>query len=376
MFMNIPADYFIYFIFGFGLLILGIYKHSLTKVDRIAVCMVAGGFIWLCIRYILGIRGEYRGMVYILTLPAFLVAVLPHEFSIDSIKLKIILIHLLSYVYIAECTVAIAEYVLQSHIFGWADTTYFKGLVHYDTAFEFRSVALFGSPLNNALIVTIMMLFYLFNPGISNKRKISLWILGLVAIFCFNARAAIIINLLSFVMFVARQVIDGDRIAYKNYIVFTLVMLTAVWLSYHYGLGARLWNTHSISEDSSINVRFKLFEYVLNIDWSNYLWGNSVESIRHEMSTLIGVRIIENFWILYIFHLGIVATLFFSLCYYALCRLLLKPYVLFDKVVIAGSFLLLASSNNSLYSGFVPLFTFLLCCYVYQPVVLKQLKLE
>jgi len=370
--MNIPLDYFIYFLLGYGLLVFGIYKHRLTKVDWIAIGIVGSAFIWLCVRYALGIRGEYRGMVYILALPAFLIAVLPHNLSIDRIKLKMILARLLSYIYIVECVIAIAEYVLQSHIFGWADTAYNKGLVHYGSASGFRSVALFGSPLNNALIVTTMMLFYLFNADISFKRKISLWILGLVAVFCFNARGAIIINLFSFVIFIAGQTMNRVKIGGRHYALFAIITFAIVWLMYYNGWGDRLWNLRDISGDSSLSVRFRLFEYIANIDWSDYLWGNSVESIRHEMTTLIGVRIIENFWILYIFHLGLIATLFFAACYFVLCRLLLKPYRLFDKSVIAGAFLVLASVNNSLYSGFVPLFTFLLCCYVYQPVALKR----
>lgn len=372
--MNIPSECFIYFFLGYGFVLIGIYKRSLTKVDRAAMLIVCSALLWLCIRYLLGIRGEYSGAVYILILPALLMAALPQKLSIDSIKLRIILTRLLFYIYVAECTVAITEYILQFHIFGFVDTTYAKGLVHYSTASGFRSVALFGSPLNNALIMTTMMLFYLFNPGIGIKRKIALWILGLAAIFCFNARSAIIINLLSFVIFVVRQAIDRGRPVGKHYLAFSLVTVAIVWLMYHYGWGDRLWTIRDINSDSSINVRLRLFEYVGNINWTDYLWGHSVDSIRHEMSTLIGVRIIENFWILYIFHFGIVATLFFLLFYCALCRLLLKPYHLFDKIVLPGLFILQASTNNSLYSGFVPLFTFLLCCYVYRPVALTRLK--
>ena len=371
-FMNIPQDFLIYFLLCYGVLIIGIYKQHITTVDWIAICIVISAFIWLFVRYLLGIRGEYMGMVYILTLPAFLITVFPHNLSINNIELKIILTRLLSYIYLAECLIAIVEYVLQSHIFGWADTTYHKGLVHFDTASGFRSVALLGSPLNNALIVTTMMLFYLFNDDIPFIRKISLWILGLVAIFCFNARSAIIINLMSFVIYIVGQTMKRNRIGGRHHALFTIIVLTIVWLMYDNRWGARLWNLHDISNDSSINVRFRLFKYIANTDWSNYLWGNSVESIRHEMNTQIGVRIIENFWILYIFHLGLVATLFFTACYFVLCRMLLKSYRLFDKVVIAGAFLLLASVNNSLYSGFVPLFTFLLCCYLNQPIALKQ----
>lgn len=368
--MNIPPDYFRYFLLGYGLLIAGVCKHSLTKVEWISVGIVAGGLLWLCVRYALGIRGEYGGAVGVLILPALLIALFPHGLSVQSVNLKIAVIRLLRCVYITECVIAVAEYVLQCHVFGWIEATYVKGLVHYGASSGFRSVALFGSPLNNALIVTTMMLFYLFNPGISGRRKISLWILGLTAIFCFNTRSAIIINLLSFVLFVIRQAVN--RGTGKQYVMFSLVTVIIVCLLYYYGWGDRLWNTRDIGSDSSINVRLRLFEYLSGIDWSGYLWGHSVKSIRHEMSTLIGVRIIENFWILYIFHLGIVATAFFTLCYYALCRLLLKPYRLFDKIVISGLFLLQASSNNSLYSGFVPLFTFLLCSYVYQPMTLNR----
>lgn len=366
IFVGIPSEYFLYLTVGYSLFIIAIYKHEMTKIEWLSLLIVGSMFSWLCIKYLLGTRGEYRVPVLTLILPALLVSVLPHKQGIESIKAKNYISRFLCFFFIVECSIAILEFVLHKHIFGWIDMTYAKGVVKYATQSEFRSVSLLGSPLNNALVVTILMLFYLFNPRLILRQKAFLWILGLTAVFCFNARFAITINLLSLAVFAVKETLYKDNVNKKQIAILFIVTLITLYMLYNYGWGGRLWNMQH--DDSSIEARLKLFKYISNLQWSDYLWGYSAAEIRHEMSTKIGVKIIENFWVVYVFHFGIIITALEGIYYYVLCKRLFNLYPQFDKIVISVLFLLLASTNISLYSNFTPLFMFLLCCYTYQPM--------
>ncbi len=243
------------------------------------------------------------------------------------------------------------------------------------TLTEFRSVAILSSPLNNALVVTVMMLFYLFDPVLPLRRKMPLWLLGLVAVFCFNARTAIVINLLGGIVFMCKYILKKGSINKFQLAVLSIAACTIVYILYSYGWGGRFWETGSLAKDGSIGVRLRLFKYLSKADWSDYLWGYSEAKVRYDMATKIGVKVIENFWVLYIFRLGILATVWFALFYFRLCKELLAPYPLFNKVAVSLLFLTLASSNNSIYAEFMPLFVFMLCAYAHRPVTAQDLIL-
>lgn len=366
-FLHIPRDYFTYALCGYGFLILILYKQKWTVIQRLALLISGSAFGWLCLRYIIGEQGAFRETIFFLILPAFLISIFPYKEIRKCIELRVTISRFLYCFFIIECSLAILEFAIQQHIFGWEEMTYAKGLVKYDIQAGFRSVALLKGPLNNALVITVMMLFYLFDPDLPLKRKIPLWLLGLIAIFCFNARAAIVINLLSLFIFVCKGILDSTSKNRNRYLAFFVTTCIVLFLLYTYNWGGRFWDVAKIKNDSSIDVRLRLFNYMAKADWSDYLWGYSTSEVKHEMATKINVKVIENFWILYIFRLGIVATIYFTVLYFCLCKKLLTSYTTFNKVVISLLFISLASANNSIYVDFMPLFTFMLCAYTHSP---------
>jgi len=86
------------------------------------------------------------------------------------------------------------------------------------------------------------------------------------------------------------------------------------------------------------------------------------------MWSSIKVKVIENFWILYILRFGIVVTAYFLFFYFKLGRELFRYYSRFEKIAVPAFFIILGSINNSMASNFTPLSVFLLCAYAYSPV--------
>ena len=85
--------------------------------------------------------------------------------------------------------------------------------------FEFRSTALWAHPLANALIVSVLMSYFLVS-NLKLKYKLSLWVLGYVAILCFNTRGSIIGNALillvylSYSSFFSKRTKDATRVEF------------------------------------------------------------------------------------------------------------------------------------------------------------------
>ena len=350
------------------------YKRMWAGVEKYTLLLVAGAVLVLLFRYIVNGETDLKQDAAILVLPALLVSALATdaEFKIQTLETKRLIACFLFIFYVVECGVALYEYIVREHLFGWLEQTYYKGIVSFGKHEEFRSAALLGAPLNNALVVTTLMLFYLFGDRYSMRNKILLWTFGLIAVFCFNARLAIVVNLASMLVFLVKGLSGKYTAARINIILIFLFICLVVSILYFYGIGERFWNTDNIRTDSSMGPRLKLFKYLLDKNWTDFLWGNSSSQIRHDMAISIKIKVIENFWVQYIFRYGIVATSFFTFCYYNIGKHLLSGYSQFNKITISLFFLLLASSNISLATQYTPLAVFLLCCYVYRPVRIKD----
>lgn len=128
--------------------------------------------------------------------------------------------------YIFECLIAITERITHAHIFLWNPNV---DTVEYISDFdmtEFRSWGLYGHPLQNAVVIEVFILFILvFERRI--KYKYTLSILGVLAIFCFNVRAAIVISSLSVVSYTIYWLCKGRiTVAVKCSILIALFVIT------------------------------------------------------------------------------------------------------------------------------------------------------
>jgi len=354
----------LYFLSGYAMVMIISTKPYRDNTMKWALWIVAGGLIMLCVRAATGILDESVQSTVILILPALLISLFPMQYESEGTETRIMAHRFIYWFYIMECSMAIIEFCMEQHIFGWIEQSYMGGIVNFHNR-QFRSVALCGGPLLNAQIVTTIMLFILFDICLPLREKIPLWLLGLVAVFCFNARMAIIINLSGILFYAGKEICRKPFQTKIKYIILLFFIGISVPALFMMNLGNRLTATSSFVNDDSISIRLVLIKYFLHSDFQAYIWGHSMDALRHIMN-IIGVKVIENFWIIYIYHFGIVFTAYFSFCYYKLGRLLLKPYPMFDKIIISVLFVILISSNNSVASSYMPLFIFLLCCYTNQ----------
>lgn len=317
----------------------------------------------LIVRYYLGMFEETIQTLFCAILPALLYMMIVH--NEDDEENRQLTRRILLIFFVVNSCLAILEMFARTHLIGWYDVSYSEGFIVYDSPSDFRAVALAGSPLNNALLTTIMNLYILFS-NIKLKNKLLLFVLGFLAVLAFNARTATVVNVMALVLYYIK---DFKNFSLKQRI-YSLIgallfLCCVVYLVFNTNMGSRLLNTESFEDDGSIAVRLVLFEKISDQNLSQYLWGETLENVRYLMQSF-GVVVIENFWICYILHLGIIALGMFTYLYFKLGRRTFRGFTKYDSVIISFCFILLASSNNSLYSGYIALFTFLTGGYAFK----------
>jgi len=221
----------------------------------------------------------------------------------------------------------------------------------------FRSNALLGHPLSNALFVATLMIFIL-KSKLNNLFKYSLYFAGLLAIFCFQARGAL---LLSIVFFIISNIINRD-LGIKSF----LLRIIPIFIGYFVisyllenGYGDRIVGLGSLSEDESAMARVEAYLYMMQIDSSNLFQGIGIESF--------GENHIENWVLIYVLQYGIIPAILIVICIISLCFHALKGYDWVSKFCLFGLFISVASTNNSL-ANWTPAFPlFIICCLLFHP---------
>lgn len=336
--------------------------------EEYIILLTSIGF--LIFRYVMGMFEETIQTLMNLLFPALFFLII-NASVLNDIKIQKKIEKFVTTFFIVNSLIAILEFITKVHFIGWHETAYADGMqVVYDSK-EFRSVALAGGPLSNAEITTLFNLFVLFSP-MPNKKKYSLYFLGLLAIMCFNSRVAILINILGYILFLLKCFKSYSIKTNLNlFFIFIIGGIIVFYLLNNTNMGSRLINT--TSEDGSIAVRLRLFEGIGQLNLYDFLWGSTLSNVRLLMEEM-EILVIENFWICYILHFGIVPLIIFTYLYYLLIRKVMKSYSIYEKIVISICFIVLSSSNNSLYSSYVSLFTFLLLAYIFSFHYLSNLK--
>lgn len=273
--------------------------------------------------------------------------------------------------YLVETLLALYETASGHTVFGYLGKS--EQLEAFEAA-VFRSTALMGHPLYNALIVSLAMAFFL-TSRLKNKYKISLWLIGFASILCFNTRGSIAVNVLMFLVFVFKELFFNKKISGNKKItliaVASCVFLFGAYLIFVAGLGGRLFAL-DLQDDWSAQTRIDVWRIFNYVDIDTYIFGCSSDQILSLMhkANLIAI---ENFWIDWLLRFGII---FFALYLWLFGRLfvrLFKNYKKFDYLYIVGSFLLVASVNCSLSSSFIAVFLFLVCCIIFTPQVFTDI---
>lgn len=365
--LGVSRNIFNYFLLAIWVFYMLMFTPKFSK-HKTELLILLSSVIILAIRYYLDMFEESVQTLFVVIFPALLYMVIVR--NENDLKLQLYIRKILIVFYVVNSFMAILEYITRSHVIGWVDIVYSEGFLTFASYSDFRAVALAGSPLSNALLTTILNIYILFSD-IKEKNKYTLFCLGLVAVLAFNARVAIVINAIALILYYMKNFSSlklGKRIL--SLVGLFVILLFFLFITLNTSLGSRLFNTESFEDDGSIAVRLKLFEEIGLLDFKQFLWGNTLSNVRFMMQSF-GVLIIENFWICYILHIGIVALVIITCLYYKLIRNVLGGYDRYESIVIALCFIILASSNNSLYSGYTPLFTFLLGGYAFKPQLIK-----
>lgn len=270
--------------------------------------------------------------------------------------------------YLVECNLAILERVIQYNFFNWQlpDDIQYYSLDIEDSSF--RSFALLGHPLLNALIVSTIMSFILISK-LRLKLKFLLWGIGYIAIFSFNTRSSMVGNALILVVYILHEILYSKQYTRKQkngmlmFLVFSIII--GFVMVFVYGVGGRL-REMGLFDDSSAQTRIDVWSIFDVMPIREFLLGFDFDQVERIMVGA-GIKVTENFWINYILRYGSIFLFIYIMLYYKLTKVLYQGYSRFHILITFSTFILIASTNNSLSNSWQPIFIYLVCIVLFNP---------
>lgn len=364
--LGIDSKLVTYFLLVYSLLYI-IFKGRLkllfhTPLVLVVLCVV----ITVLMRLSMGIMGNSFLVLMNLLFPALLLFMF-EQIKVSKQSIKKVLLN----IFALNCCMAIVEFAMKSHFIGWYENAYAEGYVSFNAS-AFRSVALWGGPLANAELTCIINGFLLFS---SIKKKYKLFFLGTVAILAYNARTSFFMNAAIFVLY---SIINFHSFSSKQKRLLIgsmfLIMVVVSLIVFNTNMGSRLMMSDK-TDGGSIDVRLQLFDYVITLNYKDFLFGMSYNDFLN-LRTTIGVKVIENFWLNYIFHFGIIVVIMFVIAYFFVIKSVFKTYKLSTKLILVLGILIIMSSTNGLYSDYRSFLMLLLCGYAFAPQKNMNEKLD
>lgn len=266
--------------------------------------------------------------------------------------------------FIFECTIAILERILYINVFK-LDLGNNEILTTSDYNYlEFRSIGLYGHPLQNSLIVFIFILFILVYES-NIVQKFTLSIIGIISIFCFNSRAAIVISISCFGLYLIYWLATQRKAGCIKMLAFLCILIACVALYKLYTsgiIGGRL-ASFGLYDEGSASVRVNAWSIFNYYDISDFLLGiNSTE--LDILKYRVGLHAIENFWLNWVLSYGLLFVIGLVIFYIPVIKRLFRSEHLLCKIFIIIPFITLASTNPSLAVSIIPMTTFLLLSYI------------
>ncbi|MCQ2209471.1 MAG: hypothetical protein MJZ34_04185 [Paludibacteraceae bacterium] len=268
--------------------------------------------------------------------------------------------------YVIECSLAVIERVVSVNLPILRVTeSLWEGISSGEDS-SFRSEALLGHPLQNALIVLTAMSFILMSK-MSVLWKYGLWFLGFLSLLCFNTRFAIVFSVLLFGIYILNSSKWGyskrEKLQTRLFIV--IGCITGMVLFFVIGLGDRLLNMGLMDESSSY-ARLDLFDLFIGVDFSSLLFPMDSKLISSLMAYR-DVKVIENFWIVYLLNYGLVFLGIIIFFYFVILKNLYRNYTVFQTLFTVMTFFLTASTNNSLVTSWHIMVYYLFFVVLFNP---------
>ena len=215
----------------------------------------------------------------------------------------------------------------------------------------FRSSALLGHPLNNALITFSFLMFVLLTDLNTIKKWACLLIL-LTALICYGARGCLYVAVLSIVvlyifpLFTSRKpyFVQSNKLGVVVILSFSVLILT--YLVLFTSFGERLIDA-SFYDDSSAGARVEAFSLLEFDKPFSYMWARAQPRIDY-LQDIHDVHIIENFIIVWLLKYGLVFTTLITSGLFFFLSLASGVRNWFYAFLMVGLFLMAAVTNNSL----------------------------
>ncbi|WP_220087635.1 VpsF family polysaccharide biosynthesis protein [Pseudomonas fluorescens] len=326
-------------------------KNLLRPLGRIRYAWLFMSFsvLWLIVYGLY--RNGMSGMAY--TLDTLLAPLLCMPLAARlSLKQCIGLLKLLSILLLANSCIALIEFFLKQRIWD----VEFSSFGNF-----FRSTALMGHPLNNALILCSLALML---SRYSRFGMAFYLIISGLALFAFGARAATAIFF--FTTFITSLWIAKNtrlKNSQGNKIKIALIPLLAIAV---FGISSALFINTSIFDrivsnlfvDASAMTRIDVWSIIDVMSQEEILLGASSD-LAMNFSDVIGVGVIENYLIGWVFSFGIVGCGLLIISFLILLFRIFTLSDLYGKISIA-SFFVASLGNNSLSSKTPALFLILI----------------
>lgn len=213
----------------------------------------------------------------------------------------------------------------------------------------FRSTALYGHPLNNALIMSVLTII-LFLATKNSYLKMAVLAAGMISIFCFGARGAllgvfggiflnIILNAFGFTKDPNRNIKSGLMYLAS----FALILILVISFT---NLGDRITGLAHV--DESAEARVGTLNILGQVSLDDLMWtGVSLDKVD-KLQYLSGVEIIENFYIVWLLNFGLVITTILIISLIRFLYNMMKNVGADVKLPILFTLIVVSSTNNSL----------------------------
>lgn len=233
------------------------------------------------------------------------------------------------------------------------------------TTWTFRSSALLGHPLGNAMAISIINIFILCSQ-LSFKIKVSSYIIVLISLFCFNERGNIIISFITslpilFLLYKKESLHNKIRfkiVLLPLFCAFIYILSTSDW-------GGRLFNVDH-SQDASLLARIEALDSFSYLTQEELFWGSpdNYESLTNKMG-LVGIE--NGIITILIYHgliIGVPMLIFLILFQY---RILNSSYSLLPKILILITFYGIGVTNPHMSNPY-QWFIFISSFYAFHPI--------
>ena len=249
--------------------------------------------------------------------------------------------------FVVECLLAIIERVFSFNTFEFIEyANLTETELYMREGWQFRSTALLGHPLANAMaVVTISSFIVISDMG--KLYKIFLFILGYAAVFSFNARGAIIVYSIIILPYFIYNLMKNTK--YRKDKLKWIILLISIISIFGFFIvnsefGGRLFNSDNAIIDGSALTRIQVFEFYKYININEFILGNP-ENYQIVMSAL-GAGGVENGIITILLLYGIIFGVFLLYVLFKLQLRGLQTYEKKNKWFLISVFYIIASMKQ------------------------------